>query len=593
MIIFMNTRIRTSLIAISITLGLTVLKFVFYFLSGSIAVLSEAWHSFSDITTSLLVLLALWRSSRLLKQEQIQPEKSVKDTGVEETNTLKRLLKSILGEYIEVSISFIIGIFLTVISISLIINAYSTKVVIVQKPLITGIIFLLLSAGSYFLYKFLSNVGHAENSAALISDGLHSKGDVVCSSLTGISLILYYFNFNIDRWVSFAIALLILSFGIEIIFNIITHFNKKHDEFQIRYRFLEILSIALKKDVYISFFNWVNRKFNVDILKSKLALYFVRFIKFAGYALIAIILLLIIYDMGFQVQMDEEAVIERFGRPLDKKALQPGFHFKFPRPVDKVRIEKTKQVRELFLGNIAREEKKPLIWGIAHGEEIHFLSGDNNFFNPYIVIHYRIKDLYKYYYNIHNPKDLLENISYKILQNIFTTKSFYQIAITYRKEVEATVEKALQKELDEINTGLEVVGVNIKDIHPPISISDAFEEVIASYQKKMETINLAYEYQNEEIPTSRREAYNNISDANAYVQEEILKSKGEVVGFQSKFKSYKSNKSIVRKILYYNHIVSVLKEKKKILIDPRMGETDLYLNFENDMYIPELAGGDE
>jgi len=98
------------------------------------------------------------------------------------------------------------------------------------------------------------------------------------------------------------------------------------------------------------------------------------------------------------VQMDEEAVVERFGRPLDNIALKPGLHFKFPRPIDNVRIEKTKQVRELFLGNIAREEQKPLIWGAEHGEEIHFLSGDNNFFNPYIIVHYRIKHLYKYYY---------------------------------------------------------------------------------------------------------------------------------------------------------------------------------------------------
>ena len=306
-----------------------------------------------------------------------------------------------------------------------------------------------------------------------------------------------------------------------------------------------------------------------------------------------IILFIIAYDTGFQVQMDEEAVIERFGRPLDEKAMQPGFHFKFPRPVDKVRIEKTKQIRELFLGNIAKEEKKPLIWGIGHGEEIHFLSGDNNFFNPYIIVHYRIKDLYKYYYNINNPRVLLENISYKILQNVFTAKSFYQIAITSRKEVETVVQEALQKDLDEMNTGLEVVGVNIKDIHPPISISDAFEEVIASYQKKMETINLAHEYQNKEIPASRGKAYNNISDANAYVQEEILKSEGAVVGYQSKLKSYKNNQSIIRKILYYSNIINVLKEKKKVLVDPKIGEPDLYLNFGNDLYFPEYAGEDE
>ena len=80
----MNKRIRTSLIAISITLGLTFLKFLFYYLSGSIAVLSEAWHSFSDITTSLLVLFALWRSTSIAKREQDQPTEENKDDSVDD-----------------------------------------------------------------------------------------------------------------------------------------------------------------------------------------------------------------------------------------------------------------------------------------------------------------------------------------------------------------------------------------------------------------------------------------------------------------------------------------------------------------------------
>jgi membrane protease subunit HflK len=583
----MDKKIRTSLIAISITVGLTILKFVFYYLSGSIAVLSEAWHSFSDITTSLLVLFALWRSSSVLKQEQGQLGQEIKDSEVEKANIFKRYFKNVFGKNIEITISSIIGVFLTFVSISLIIRVCSTKEVIIQKPLITGIIFLLLSLGSYFLFRFLSDVGRAENSAALISDGLHSKGDMVCSSLTGISLILYYFRFNIDKWVSLAIALLILSFGIEIIFNIIVYFRKKEKEFQMHYRFLEILGVALEKETYVKFFKWIDKKYNIDILKSKLVIQLVRILKVTGYALITIIILITLYDMRFQVQMDEEAIVERFGKPVEKKALQPGFHFKFPRPIDRVRTTKTKQIHELFLGNISQEEQKPLIWGLEHGEEIHFISGDNNFFNPYIIIHYRIKDLYRYYYNISNPETLIEDIAYKTLQNVFTTKSFYQIAITYRKDMDLVVKKALQKELDEMNTGLEVVSVNVKDIHPPIKISDAFEEVIASYQKKEEIINLALEYRNSEVPYSRGKAYNNISDARAYVNEEIMKSQGAVVGYQSKLEAYKNSRSIIRKVLYFNYIVDTLIKNEKVIIDPKTGEPDLYLDFRSDSFLAE------
>jgi len=159
--------------------------------------------------------------------------------------------------------------------------------------------------------------------------------------------------------------------------------------------------------------------------------------------------------------------------------------------------------------------------------------------------------------------------------------------------VEAVSEKALQTGLDAIDAGIEVVGVNIKDIHPPIKISDAFEEVIASYQKKMEMINLAHMYQNEEIPASRGKAYDDVSNANAFVQEEVMKSEGAAASLQSKLQPYRSNKSIIRKLLYYDHMVRVLKDRKKVLIDPKVGEPDLYLNFENGLSIPKLKEKDK
>lgn len=586
----MNTKIRTSLIAISITLGLTVLKFFFYFISGSVAVLSEAWHSFSDIATSVLVLLALWRSLSLSKQAPAQPAGPMETAG---PGAVRRLLGQLFGRHIEITASFLIGVCLTFISISLMVNAYSTKVVIIEKPLITGILFLILSAGSYFLFRFLSDVGRAENSAALISDGLHSKGDMVCSSMAGLSVLLYYFDFNIDRYVSFAIALLILSFGVEILFNIAAHLVRRNEAFRMQYRLLEIFDIALKKQTYVRFFKWINHRYSIDILKSKLVVYGLRAMKFAVYALVCAALLAVAYDMRFQVQMDEEAIVERFGKPLRKEPLQPGLHFKLPRPIDRARIEKTCRIRELFLGNVSQEAQKPLIWGQEHGDEIHFLSGDNNFLNPYISIHYRIRNLYSYFYNVENPNVLMESMSYKILQDIFTRKSFYEIAISYRKELQSAVLKALQEELDALDTGIEVVSVNVKDIHPPIKISDSFEEVIASYQKKEEMINLALEYQNTEIPSSRGTAYGNVTDAEAYVREETLKSQAAVAGFNSKRASYRNHKPVIRNLLYFNHISDALKEREKILVDPKTGQLDLYLGGKDIAPLPEVTGKEE
>jgi divalent metal cation (Fe/Co/Zn/Cd) transporter len=51
-------------IALAMITRLTASKFILYAVSGSIAVLSEAWHSFADIVTTLLVVISIIRQDR-------------------------------------------------------------------------------------------------------------------------------------------------------------------------------------------------------------------------------------------------------------------------------------------------------------------------------------------------------------------------------------------------------------------------------------------------------------------------------------------------------------------------------------------------
>ena len=60
----MSVKTKAALTTLSLNVLLTALKFLLFFFSGSLAVLAEAWHSFSDIATSFLVLLAVHREEK-------------------------------------------------------------------------------------------------------------------------------------------------------------------------------------------------------------------------------------------------------------------------------------------------------------------------------------------------------------------------------------------------------------------------------------------------------------------------------------------------------------------------------------------------
>ena len=66
----MELRKRAALIVTGMNVLLTCLKFVLYFFSGSLVILAEAWHSFSDIATSGMVLFAV---SRKRAQDEDDP----------------------------------------------------------------------------------------------------------------------------------------------------------------------------------------------------------------------------------------------------------------------------------------------------------------------------------------------------------------------------------------------------------------------------------------------------------------------------------------------------------------------------------------
>ena len=572
----MNTKAKTSFIALLVTLGLTVFKFLIYFVTGSLAVLSEAWHSFSDIVTTIMVLFAVRKDHPLLTDQ------SEKETDKKESSKRRRNLPARIRELfttnLEIKASILIGVFLLCVSVFLVLKVIKMKEPVISRPLISGIIFVVFSFGSYFLYRFKTSVGESEKSAALIADGLHSKGDMLSALLAGFSLILYSLGIKVDRYVGAVIALFLLSFAVEILINVIAHRKAGKEEFFIEYKSFDIALMLVKKDTYHRLGHWVQKTFKLGVVTSRLVALVPKIAKLAFYVVTLGLILYYLSGSLFYVQVDSEAIIERFGVPVNKDTpIQPGLHLKFPWPIDRTVIVNTRKIRELNLGNISGEKNVPLIWGRTHGEEIHFIAGDNNFFNPYIVIHYRVNHLYDYLYRHSDPDLWLENTGYSVLTNIFKEKSFYEIAVSYRKEMERDIFISLQQECKNMKTGIEIVNVVIEDIHPPRVAASSFEEVIAALQLKEEQINMALKYEQVKLPSARANAFRKTSDANAYITEKINYSQGEASHFLSLLEEFRKNRGLASEIIYYNKIGQIMKGRNKILINPEAGVPTLWL----------------
>ena len=175
---------------------------------------------------------------------------------------------------------------------------------------------------------------------------------------------------------------------------------------------------------------------------------------------------------------------------------------------------------------------------------------------------------------------LLDSVAPQVISNIFAKKKFYEIVTSYRKQFESDATKIIQEKLDALNSGLEIISVNMKDAHPPIFISSSFEDVIAAYQEKERLINQAIGYRNESIPRARGRHQRIVRGAEAYVLSKTARSVGEASRFVMQLEEYEKSKSIIKDTLYFDFIKEAFLENRKIVVDPKSGFPEVYMDFD-------------
>ena len=584
----MTQSLKAASIALGLIILLTLLKFFLYWLSGSVAVFSEAWHSFSDICTTLLVLISIFRQQKKQAQKHAVPAVSDEEEArsrrpnfIIRTYTWMRTINS------ELKIALLIGTVLLFASLAIIWKTWSTEAVEINAPLITGLIFIGLSFGSFFISRFESRIGADEQSAALLADSQHNRADMVISLLTGVSLIVYYFGINVDRYVGTFIALYIFSFATELIVNSIRAIALNQGTVENGYRFSSIMFKAFQLSTYKKLYNHLEHRLNLGdkfrftvktVVKSAGI-----FVKWGTRATLAGGLLLYFSTVFYTIKADERGLLFRFGRLVNLESdLPPGLHLKLPYPVDRVMKIKTGTIHTISLGN-SRAEDVPMIWSKDHGDNQSFISADNNLFLPYIVIHYRITDIRKYFssYKSGTSEKVISSVSSRLLNQYFTSYTFYDLILFKRATWTSEIKTAIQEQLDRLELGVELLEFCLKDLHPPIELTGEYEEVVAATQLKEASLNNAKRQVNSLLSRKRVEKLREIGDARSYVIEKKSTAQGEARNYLLRYSGYQEGGNVMEEILYLDAAQKSLAGKKIYLVSPGSGIDDRLLYIEN------------
>jgi regulator of protease activity HflC (stomatin/prohibitin superfamily) len=242
----------------------------------------------------------------------------------------------------------------------------------------------------------------------------------------------------------------------------------------------------------------VTRQWGIDLSRSWA-------LGFASRALLPIGLLLALLTWGLTglvaLPLDQRAVYEQFGRPV--AVLQPGLHLLPPWPLGVSRRVERGVLHELTLAASASggefvaarpgaEDPPPQaadrLWDRPHPGETTYLiaspAASGQGFQRVdvdlrLITRIGLSDAaaLQAAYGVADPDELVRATAGRLLAKYFASRTLAGVLGEDRRTFTDAVRVALQQDLDNLSTGVEIVAVVVEAIHPPPATADAWHNV--------------------------------------------------------------------------------------------------------------------
>lgn len=292
--------------------------------------------------------------------------------------------------------------------------------------------------------------------------------------------------------------------------------------------------------------------------------------RFAVIGLVIVLLILLGLTAVYQVEADEVAVVQRFGKYVRTES--PGLHFKFPFGVETATPVKVQRNLKLEFGyRTERAGVRSTFSSRDFSDESLMLTGDLNIADMEWIVQYRIKDPRDYLFNIRNIQSTVRVVSEAATRRVVGDRSVTEVLTIGRAEVAQEIQKHMQDLLDRYRSGVQVVTVQLQDVNPPDPVKPSFNEVNRAKQDKERIINEARRAYNKAIPEAEGQAKRLVSEAEGYAINRVNRARGDAERFLAMYEEYRQAKDVTRRRLYLEAMAEVLPQiKDKIVVDEEL-----------------------
>ncbi len=331
--------------------------------------------------------------------------------------------------------------------------------------------------------------------------------------------------------------------------------------------------------------------------------WFYRFLQKALAWLVLVQVLVLLLSTCFVfIETGEEALLERFGRPVEgREVLGAGLHLKFPFPIDRVHRFRTEQIQSFTIGaeKADEHEAKTVVWSVAHEKEENMLvasretasnvstnnaSGKKsppvNLLSVSIPVQYQITNLAAWAYNNEGGETLLTNLAQSEVVRYLVSSDIIELMSRGRAEAANVLREHIQTAANERKLGVNIVFVGLEDIHPPVAVASEYERVVGAIQTRIATNLAAQAFSIETNALARADAFKRLRAAEADRKNVEVTALARIALFTNQLPAFRAAPQVYAQRRYLEALARGSKNARKYVIATTNTQDVISINLE-------------
>ncbi|WP_227267388.1 FtsH protease activity modulator HflK [Roseobacter weihaiensis] len=199
------------------------------------------------------------------------------------------------------------------------------------------------------------------------------------------------------------------------------------------------------------------------------------------------------------------------------------------------------------------------------------LTTDENIIDIDFQVVWNINDPAKYLFNLAEPQETIRAVSESAMREVIARSELAPILNRDRQVIADEAQQLIQLTLDQYDSGVNIVRLNLDKADPPREVIDSFREVQAAEQERDRLERQADAYANRVTAGARGEAASQLEQAEAYRAQQVNEATGEAARFTSVLEEYVRAPEVTRKRLYLETMERVLSGVDKIILESDLG----------------------